>query len=261
MSTFASDFLEEFDARWDEVSILIRMAEEISEEDEKYSVLCRTAIVLIVANLEGFLQETIKCLIYDVNNNNAFSNTSNKMKRTFFSQFIDIDDKRNEKKITKMVELFDQTNIRYTLEPFLYENNKNPKASVIEKYFEEIGGENFWGYITNCDIEKVFENDSVIVQDILDRLRSGLISGIENFPYNIDISALGYNLLGGRVSDECLWKVFLNQTLKARHNVAHGISLDNTMSLDEIKNTKNKVEILEVTFAILVFMIGIGAKI
>lgn len=256
MSTFASDFADKFDARWDEVSILIRMAEKLGEENEEYSVLCRAAIVLIVANLEGFIQETIKCLIADVNSNNAFSITSEKMKWTFCGQFIDIE-KGNEKKIRKMIELFEQLNVQYTLEPFLYENNKNPKASVIDKYFEEIGGKNFWGYITDCDVEKVFENDLDTVRNTLNTLRNVLRLGVENFPYSIDISSTGYNLSRTKVSDECLWKVFLNQALKARHNVAHGVSQDNTMSLDEIKNTKDKVEILELTFAILVFKAGI----
>ena len=43
---------------------------------------------------------------------------------------------------------------------------------------------------------------------------------------------------------ESLWKVFLNQTLKARHDVAHGISLDNTMPLSESISTGEKVKIL-----------------
>lgn len=256
MSTFASDFIDKFDARWDEVSILIRMAEELGEENEKYNILCRAAIVLIVANLEGIIQETIKCLIADVNSNNAFSITSEKMKRTFCGQFIDIE-KGNEKKITKLIEVFEQLNVQYTLEPFLYENNRNPKASVIDKYFEEVGGKNFWGYITDCDIEKVFENDSDIVCNILNSLRRVLQLGVEDFPYSINISSTGYNLSKTKVSDECLWKVFLNRTLKARHNVAHGVSQDNTMSLDEIKKTKDKMEILELTFAILVFKHGV----
>lgn len=256
MSTFASDFVDKFDARWDEVSILIRMAEELGENDEKYSILCRAAIVLIVANLEGFLQETIKCLVADINNNNAFLITSEKMKRTFCGQFIDVE-KGNEKKITKMIELFEQCGVQYTLEPFLYENNKNPKASVIDKYFQEVGGKNFWGYITDCNIEKVFENDTDIVQNILDALKNNLIMGVKEFPYHIDISSVGYNLDNPKVSDECLWKVFLNQTLKVRHDVAHGISQDNAMSLDEIKNTSDKIKILELTFAILVFKTGI----
>lgn len=259
MSTFASDFVDKFDARWDEVSILIRMAEELGEENEEYSVLCRAAIVLIVANLEGFVQETIKCLIADVNSKNAFSITSERMKRTFCRQFIDID-KGNDKKITKLIELFDESNVQYTLEPFLYENNKNPKASVIDKYFEEIGGENFWGYITDCNIEKVFENDSGIVRNLLGVLRNVLVLGVEDFPYHIELSSVGYNLSRVKVSEECLWKVFLNQTLKARHDVAHGVSQDNTMSLDEIKNTADKVKILELTFAILVFKNGIKER-
>ena len=98
MSTFASDFMDKFDARWDEVNVLIQMAEQIGTDDDKYNVLCRAAIVLVVANLEGCLQEIIRCLIDDININNAFSVSSNRMKRTFCSQFIDTDNKGYEKK-------------------------------------------------------------------------------------------------------------------------------------------------------------------
>lgn len=49
----------------------------------------------------------------------------------------------------------------------------------------------------------------------------------------------------------------MNQTLKARHNVAHGISFDNTMSIEEIKNTREKIVILEKLFAVLIFKYGI----
>lgn len=41
MSTFASDFMDKFDARWDEVNVLIQMAEQIGTDDDKYNVLCR----------------------------------------------------------------------------------------------------------------------------------------------------------------------------------------------------------------------------
>ena len=257
MSTFASDFMDKFDARWDEVNVLIQMAEQIGTDDDKYNVLCRAAIVLVVANLEGCLQEIIRCLIDDININNAFSISSNRMKRTFCSQFIDTDNKGYEKKITKMVDLFEQANIQYTIAPFFYENNKNPKASVIEKYFEEIVGRNFWGYITDCRIEKVFENDNEFVLEITTQLSDILIRGVREFPYNIDISSIELSLSNNKVSDDCLWKTFLNQTLKARHNVAHGISFDNTMSIEEIKNTREKIVILEKLFAVLIFKYGI----
>ena len=156
-----------------------------------------------------------------------------------------------------MVDLFEQANIKYTIAPFFYENNKNPKASVIEKYFEEIVDRNFWGYITDCRIEKVFENDNEFVLEITTQLSDILTRGVREFPYNIDISSIELNLSNNKVSDDCLWKTFLNQTLKARHNVAHGISFDNTMSIEEIKNTREKIVILEKLFAVLIFKYGI----
>lgn len=131
------------------------------------------------------------------------------------------------------------------------------KASVIEKYFEEIVGRNFWGYITDCRIEKVFENDNEFVLEITTQLSDILTRGVREFPYNIDISSIELNLSNNKVSDDCLWKTFLNQTLKARHNVAHGISFDNTMSIEEIKNTREKIVILEKLFAVLIFKYGI----
>lgn len=84
-----------------------------------------------------------------------------------------------------------------------------------------------------------------------------LIRGVREFPYNIDISSIELSLSNNKVSDDCLWKTFLNQTLKARHNVAHGISFDNTMSIEEIKNTREKIVILEKLFAVLIFKYGI----
>lgn len=260
MSTFASDFMDKFDARWDEVDVLIKMAEQIGTEDAKYNVLCRAAIVLVVANLEGCLQEIIRCLIDDININDAFLISSDRMKRTFCSQFIDRDSKNYEKKVTRMMDLFEQTNIKYTEEPFFYENNKNPKASVIEKYFEEIVDKNFWGYITDCNIERIFENDLEFIDSMTKQLSDILTEGVMEFPYKLDISKIEFNLSKDKVSDDCLWKTFLNQTLKARHNVAHGISFDNTMSIEEIKNTRDKIIILEKLFAVLIFKYGIKSQ-
>ena len=57
MSTFASDFIEGFDARWSEVNTLIDMAQGLDDGDKEYCALCRATIVLIVANFEGFIYE------------------------------------------------------------------------------------------------------------------------------------------------------------------------------------------------------------
>ena len=52
-------------------------------------------------------------------------------------------------------------------------------------------------------------------------------------------------------------KIVEDGSIKARHNVAHGISFDNTMSIEEIKNTREKIVILEKLFAVLIFKYGI----
>lgn len=78
MSTFASDFIDNFDVRWDEVNTLISMAQGLDDADREYCALCRATIVLIVANFEGFIYEVMRCFINDINSNNAFSLTSEK---------------------------------------------------------------------------------------------------------------------------------------------------------------------------------------
>lgn len=49
----------------------------------------------------------------------------------------------------------------------------------------------------------------------------------------------------------------MRTTRTLKHNVAHGISFDNTMSIEEIKNTREKIVILEKLFAVLIFKYGI----
>ena len=257
MSTFASDFIEGFDARWSEVNTLIDMAQGLDDGDKEYCALCRATIVLIVANFEGFIYEAMRCFINDVNSNNAFSMTSEKMKMTYCTQFI-TPEKGNERKLRKLVDVFNELDTKYAIEPFLYENNKNPKATVIEKYFEEVGGKNFWKYISECEIDKVFENNSSIGANLIEKMKDVLRNGTLDFPYQFNCEDIGFNMTNNSSSIESLWKVFLNQTLKARHDVAHGISLDNTMPLSEIILTEEKVKILELSFAILMLKAGMN---
>ena len=121
----------------------------MEDTDPKYRVLCRASIVLLVANLKGFLNEVQRCIIKVINLNDYFRHTSYSMKETFCGQFIDIADKGMNKKMYRLIEIFDELHTQYTVEPFLYENSKNSKMSVIEKFFNEIGGKNFFGYITD----------------------------------------------------------------------------------------------------------------
>ena len=86
--------------------------------------------------------------------NSVISKAKGKLKEEFSDTcfYISGEDKEN---ILKELDLY---------------NINEAKASVIEKYFEEIVGRNFWGYITDCRIEKVFENDNEVVLEITTQL-------------------------------------------------------------------------------------------
>lgn len=252
MSTVAFELFRNFDARWTEVDLLLNMARHTEDADPKYSVLCRASIVLIVANLEGFLNEVLKSIIKDINLNDYFRHTSYSMKETFCGQFIDITDKGMKKKTHRLIETLDELHTQYTVEPFLYENSKNPKTSVIEKFFNEIGGKNFFGYITDCNIDKVFENDTDYNQSLINDMKDVLISGTDAFPYEVKLEQVPFNLDKNLINKECLWNTFVNETLKARHTVAHGISLEDTMTIEEIFKTVEKVKVLELAFGLLI---------
>ncbi len=80
MSTNINALVQGLDRRWDEVSLLLSIAEELDDEDPKLTPVCKALTVLMVANLEGYLQEIIKSLIADINDNSYFRNTHYKMK-------------------------------------------------------------------------------------------------------------------------------------------------------------------------------------
>lgn len=249
MSTFAYDLFSNFDERWKEVYILLNMIDN-SDKQEEVDALCRANTVLITANFEGFISETIRMIISDVNRFGHFKDTPYKMKSIHCSQYIDINDKNQKKRLDKLVNDFSDLNTKYVIAPFLYENNKNPKPKTVEDYFDKLGGKNFFSYITDCGLEIVFENDKELTHSLIQKLYTSLINGVERYPYLIDLTSIDFNLNNRKVND-CLWITFLNQTLKDRHSVAHGMTLDSIATGAELHDIVDKIKVLELCFAML----------
>ena len=212
----------------------------------------------MVANLEGYLQETIITLIKDINRYNAFPSTHYAMKKTYCLQFIP-EEKGNEKRIARLIEKFDGLKIAYDEEPFIYAN-KNPKISIIESLYTRICGESFLGYISGNGIEDVFQNDIEANENYSKLLRKRISEGVKEFPYNIDLSGLGINVQSKTIRTECPWSVFINEILKNRHRVAHGVRGDLTVGRDKIKEYKGKIIILELLFTVLLFSKALQPK-
>jgi len=254
MSTFSYDFFDNFDTRWQEVYMLIERANGIKDSDQQfYNSLCRASIVLSVANFEGYLNEVINMILKDINKFGAFRDASYPLKQTFCSAFVNIEEKGNGNKIKKLIETFDDLEVKFQREPFLFEGNKNPKALVIEKLFKKMGGNDFWSFVSNCEIEKVFENDKVFNEKLISDFKHTILISTDKYPYGlIDIKVLGFNNTDKGKHPESMWKAFLDETLRKRHMVAHGTTFDNEISINELLDTITKLKVLELSFAILV---------
>lgn len=249
MSTFAYDLFSNFNERWKEVYLLLDMITDAKNQAE-VDALCRANTVLIIANFEGFLSETIKMIISDVNRFGSYKNTPYKMKSVLCSQYIDINDKGQKKRLDKLIGAFSDLETKYTIEPFLFESNKNPKPTALEEYFEKLGGKNFFSYLTDCRLETVFENNKDLTHNLIHELYGNLMRGVEKYPYLVDLTSLDFNLENRKIND-CLWMTFLNQTLKKRHSVAHGMTLDNVATHLELHDVVDKIKVLELCFATL----------
>ncbi len=250
MSTSIHALVQDLDRRWDEVTVLMSIAEDLDYEDPKMIPLCKALTVLMIANLEGYLQEVIKALIADINDNSYFKRTHYNMKRTQCLQYIP-DPQSNASHIKRLISKFEETDIKYDVSAFIYDRGKNPKLSIIEKLYNSVGGNNFFGYISDCEIERIFENDRTYISEQVKKLRTNILSRTRSFPYTIDIRELGINTSPQTNKKDCLWSDFLDHILKYRHFAAHGNEAS-PLSVLEIKVAFEKIKILELLFTALI---------
>ena len=89
MTTFLKDFVSTNEDKWEEIDLLIKTAQDIQDEDEKlYNAICRSLTVLLVAHLEGFTKDIVKCFIQDLNRNCGFSELPIAVKRTYCKKYL-----------------------------------------------------------------------------------------------------------------------------------------------------------------------------
>ena len=213
MTTFAYDFFQSIEDRWKEIDRLVECAEEKRNNEELYDALCRATVVLIVANLEGFIKETVKVILSDINTFSKFCDSPNKLKITFCNMFIDIDE--NPKKATTLIKEFDQLDTKFKVEPFLFENNKNPSPNMIDKIGKKFGIEKFFPVIEEADINIVFENNKEESDILINRLSGEMLEWCKEYPYSIDLKSFNVNLKAKKSKNNGLWKVFLDELLPA----------------------------------------------
>ncbi|MFI2856261.1 MAE_28990/MAE_18760 family HEPN-like nuclease [Paenibacillus sp. JSM ZJ436] len=261
-STFASLFIEELGARWTEIELLIEEIKQHSNDAVK-NVLCRSAVVLLVAHLEGFMKEAASTLIKDLNHHCVFSELPKRIQKTYCSLFLStINDSGGiDNKIQgRLMEKFGELNARLTVEPFLYDRNKNPSPSVIETILNNFGVKDFFKLLHMSSLDIVFENSSSETHVLLENLRNYTRQSIASFPYNINLGHYGISIKGGKLArEDSLWIVFLDELLRKRHSIAHGSSFQNDISVNELEDAKMKVQILQYSIALVLFNTGVAS--
>jgi hypothetical protein len=244
MSTFVQTGLNALSLRLAEIDILLEEAEkQFDENQDLYNAFCRSAQVLLISHFEGYTKDLIKNVLEDINYNSTFSASKNDLKRTFCLNFIPIDSnsgKANEKKILELIETFDSLNAKFKKEYFLYLDNKNPKASVIENITMRFGIKNFFKIINKSDLDLVFSNTNVDNIMLRDSLKNIIEIATSSYPFGQN--DILKSTKEGNVED--FWKTFLDKILKNRYDIVHGNEILNASFYGHIMEDRIKVEIL-----------------
>lgn len=261
MSTFAFDLFNSLDERWNEINILIDKANTEIDNLELYNAICRSTVVLIVAHFEGFIKDTAKSILDDINKFSNFYNTPYPLKKTFCNHFMDISDTNNDKRVNKLIKTFDRLETKFEVEPFLFENSKNPSPNMIDKMCKKFGVIDFFYLIQGSVMDNVFQNEKSENELLIECIRKHLVDGVEEFPYKLHPEEFDIDILKKKGSTkDTLWKVFLDELLRKRHSIAHGTDLTNGVSTNDIVDFKFKIQVLQYAFATVVCSFSVNLQ-
>jgi hypothetical protein len=248
MVTFVNEGLNALNVRLAELDLLLSEASSHTDSNEKlYKALCRSTQVLLIAHFEGYIKDFVKDVLEDINYFSSFKDSGTKLKFTFCENFVTPkpDGKINEKKVLELIEVFDSLGQKFNKKYFLFDNNKNPKESIIETITKRFGEDGFFKKMNNSVLQNVFSNTDQENKNLRNSIKSELETAVLNYPYNIPTNFLKVDL--SKPITERLWEAYLSEALKRRHEIAHG-SPDNTISHTTIDNEKIKLEILMYAF-------------
>ena len=254
MTTFVYDLVNSIDDRWHEVRILVeRAAEEQHTNSDLYDALCRASVLLIVAHLEGFIKESAKAIIYDLNKFSRFRDSPSALKRTFCRSFVGAvqeEGKDLEARIKKLIQTLEGLETQFLVEPFLietsYGNNKTPSPHVINRICSNFGVRNIFSWLNNSSLDIVFSGVSSEIELLLSKLRNYILSKTVDYPYGINISDFGIIRPDSKHNENrSFWETFLDQLVRYRNDIAHGSSLNNSFSVEDLIEFQNKVIMLK----------------
>lgn len=254
MSTFLQEYISSLESRWKEVDVIIDKAKAIKDDDYTfYNAICRSASILIVAHLEGFVKDLAKCVVNDLNRSGSFVSFPIAIKRTYCSKYLgtatDKDPKAYYKKLDALILKLDEFDCKIAPEPFLFPKNKNPSANMLSTVFENFGLSNVFGYLHGSKVDDVFAMSISEIKEKNVELKAAISLAAENYPYIVNFEELDFDKRNPK--GKTLWEEFIEQINQRRHSVAHGADFDNADDVSELEMRKAKVELLQYALSIL----------
>jgi hypothetical protein len=247
MGTFFSNGVSFLERRLSEIDLIVNESKRHCNSNvELYNVLCRSAHILLLAHFEGYTKQLVKDCLDDINSCSSFRKSKRPLKKKVCENFAG----NNDLKIRELMDVFELLETKFRHEYFLFTDYKNPKASVLDKIVANFGIENFFKKVKQSKLDLVFSNtddDNILLRD---EFRDKLKTWTSEFPYQIDFEYLEIDQ--NKDTQDNLWEDFLNDILMKRHAIAHGSSMDNSISHSEIETNKVKVEILIYVMAMFI---------
>lgn len=261
MATFMHTLLTSLDQSWREVDLLLEGAdkERLRRDEEMHDVLCRAAIVLTSAHLEGFVRDCARAFVDDINRSGSFRQCASAIKRTFCGIFILSQGEESNTKVAKLIQMLDGLDTKLTLEPFLfdgkYDDQKNPSPTAISKVCGNFGIRKPFSLLAGSRLDVVFTGSPTDTRQLNSDLRSHLEATVATFPYSVDLSQFGLHQAGAVTSGQrTLWEMFLDDLMEKRHKIAHGSSYTNSTTVEELREIRQKTVVLQ--YAVMLLLSG-----
>lgn len=252
MSTAVFEVLQEIPGRMAELTLLIDRAREHETKDKPfYNALCRSCAVLLASHLEGYLKDLTRAFVLDMNFYlGEFSKLPEGLKRSFclkIAFYEGVDQKEIESRAKKIKAFFEANSVEVDFSAFSYKENpnKNPSSSVIDSAFDKLGMSSIVQSISPC-LDGVFDNDpreNYRIRSDLKRFRSKTFE----YPYRSLSDRYKFIQKPGKKAkgvSATLWETFIQEVMSRRHRIAHGDTIENEVSWEDLEQDIGKMEVL-----------------
>lgn len=252
MTTAAFETANTIPLRMTEMHALVRTAHHYKNKDERlYDALCRSASVLLVSHIEGFLTDLVSSICIDLNYFvSDFSLMPDSIKRDFVYKlafYEGVPSKDIEKRVRVLTSFFEENSVPVNLGLIAAgdESRRNPSVRSIDKYFEPLGVNKIVSSLHTDFYQRAFEGSTGATYKLLRDCKASR-SRVFSWPYG-GFSENEFKLpsrKGDPYAGTSLWVTFIEDILKRRHKIAHGSTMENNASSESLERDIAKAEAL-----------------